>query len=191
MTEQERKKYFDDLIAAAGTTEIWTAAGYILPGGELLNLANVEVFPDPAVRVYTHRDMMKFFGFDNNEIMLNGGIRIGFGDDTDIPYAQIVLEHYSPSSSQWSRIEEMLLLEPQILDLEMNTTLQDTGISFYKRYTSEDTINDMKRDMAAYLDGDTTNYGSFSERTGIPDTTDQVEEALSEEESNEEESTEE
>ena len=188
MTEQERKKYFNDLIAAAGTTEIWTAAGYILPGGELLNLANVEVFPDPAVRVYTHRDMMKFFGFDNNEIMLNGGIRVGFGDDTDIPYAQIVLEHYSPSSSQWSRIEEMLLLEPQILDLEMNITLQDTGTSFYKRYTSEDTINDMKRDMAAYLDGDTTNYGSFSERTGVPDATDPVveEESESEEESTEE-----
>ena len=191
MTEQERKKYFDDLIAAAGTTEIWTAAGYILPGGELLNLANEQIFPDPAVRVYTHRDMMKFFGFDNNEIMLNGGIRIGFGDDTDIPYAQIVLEDYSPSTSQWNRIEEMLLLEPQILDLEMNITLQDTGTSFYKRYTSEDTIYDIKRDMAAYLDGDTTNYGSFSERTGIPDATEPTEEVLSEEESGEEESTEE
>lgn len=176
MTEQERKKYFDDLVAALGTTEIWTAAGYILPDGSLLNLSNVEIYPDPNVCAYTHFDLKKFFGFDNNEIMLNGGVRIGFGDDTDIPYAQIILKDYSPSNSQWSKIEEMLHLEPQILDLEMNVTLQDTGTSFYKRYTSEDTIDDIKRDMAAYLEGDTTNYGSFSERTGIPDTIDPVEE---------------
>lgn len=176
MTEQERKQYFDSLVAATGTTNIWTAAGYIAPDGSLINLSNAEVFPDPAVRVYTHRDMKKFFGFDNDEIMINGGIRVGFGDDTDIPYIQIVLENYAPSTSQWSKIDELLSESPQILDVEMNLTLRDLERSFYKRYTAEEnTVTDIKRDMNAYIEGDTSNYGSFSERTGIPDTNDEDE----------------
>lgn len=170
MTEQERRQYFDDLIETLGTTDIWTAAGYILPGGELLDMSNEDVYPDPSVRVYTHPDLKKFFGFDSEEIMLLGGIRMGFGDENDLPYMQIVLTNYTPTEFQYVKIEELLNSEPYSIDLELNIDLEDLTTSFYKRYTAGNhTIEDIKADLQAYLNGDTTNYGHFNEKFGRPD----------------------
>ena len=94
MAKKSREEFFNDLISKLGITDIWTAAGYIAPDGSLVNLSNVEVYPDPTVRYYTHADLEKFFGISQDEIMDNGGIRIGYGDTSDIPYAQIVLKQY-------------------------------------------------------------------------------------------------
>lgn len=172
--DKTREEFFAEIVAQLGTTEIWTAAGFILPDGTLLDHSNVDIYPDPAVCVYNHKDLKSKFGIDSDEIMLKGGIRIGYGDTTDIPYAQIVLEQYNPTKAQWKKLKELLENEPGILDLEADMKLDQPMTGFYKRYyANEYTLTDMRDDVQAYANGDKTNIGSFSEKLGIPDLLDE------------------
>lgn len=167
---QTREEFFSGLVEHVGLTEYFTAAGFILPDGTLLSLANTDIYPDPTVCAYTHDDLEKFFGYKVEDILLNGAVRIGYGDATDIPYAEIVLKEYTPTLAQWNKINELLNTEPKIVDLEMNMNLNNLDTSFYKRYEAEyDTIEDMKADAQAYINGDKTNLGSFSEKLGTRD----------------------
>lgn len=169
MIEQERKSFFDEIVSILGTTEIFTAAGYILPDGSLLNLANEDICPDTTVRAYTHSDLKTFFGIDNNEILINGGIRIGFCEINNIPYAQIFLMEFQPTTEQWDKLDELLNLSSGTIDLEMDITPDVWGTGFYKRYTIKDTIKNMKKDMIDYINGDKTNIGHFNEGLGEKD----------------------
>lgn len=189
MTVKERQEYFSNLVEKLGITNIWTAAGYILPDGSLLDMSNTDIYPDPAVRVYTHPDLKKFFGFDSEEIMTLGGIRIGYGDITEEPYTQIVLSEYLPTEFQYTKLEELLNTAPFTIDLELNLDLHNLETSFYKKYRAEENdINDIKNDLQAYINGDTTNYGHFNEKFGELDQTGDV---TLEEESESESTTEE
>lgn len=166
MTEQEKKEYFDGLKEAVGTTEIWTAAGFILPDGSLLDLADENVYPDITCCAYTHGDLEKFFGYKQEDIMKYGGVRIGYSDTTDNPYIQVDLSENIPTDTQWSKLNDLLNVSPYLIDVQMNYTSED-ATSFYKRYTKENnTITDLKRDMNNYLNGDTSNLGFFSEKLG-------------------------
>lgn len=170
MAEIDRNEYFEDIVTTLGTTDIWTAAGFIIPDGRLINLSNIEVYPDPTVRYYTHNDLEKFFGYAQDEILINGAIRLGYGDTSDIPYAHIVLQKYQPTAKQWEKIEELLNTEPKILDLELDLDIASPMTSFYKRYNAEEhTIRDIRADTQAYINGDKTNWGRFSEKLGIKD----------------------
>lgn len=170
MAKKPREEYFAELVSKVGTTEYFTAAGFILPDGTLLSLANVDIYPDPTVCAYTHDDLETFFGYKVENILSQGGIRIGYGDATDFPYAEIVLNEYTPTQEQWNKLEELFNSDPKILDLEMDILPGIPGTSFYRRYDARyNTIDDIKADTQDYINGDKTNLGSFSEKLGTQD----------------------
>lgn len=171
MTDKERKDYFDGLVAKMGTTTSWTATGFILPDGTMLNFSNTEIYPDPTVAVYTHEDMEQFFSYKYEDVLLYGGIRVGYCDANDKPFVQLWLKDCDPTDFQWAKLNELLNSETGELDVEAsNMVLNEASTSFYKKYiASENSVNDIRNDLDAYLEGDTTNIGTYSEKLGIKD----------------------
>ena len=168
MPVSSRDEFFREIVERLGTTEIWTAVGYITPDGSMIDLSNVDLYPDPAVRYYTHNDFEKFFGYSQKSMLENGAIRMGYGDTNDIPYAHIVLKKYETTDQQWEKLGELLNTEPFKLDLEIDTDMEDTMNSFYKRYSADrHSIRDMKTDVQTFLNGDKTNLGRFCEKLGV------------------------
>ena len=168
MTPEERTAFFEDIINTLGTTDIWTAVGYILPDGSLVDFSNTEIYSDEATSVYTHHDVKALFGYSREDVLQNGGIRIGYSDTTDHPYAELLISSYDITSAQWARLDELLNTSPNTLDLQV---LKDftKSIPFYKRYTMENTHIDMQSDISRYIDGDLSNAMTFNEKLGIPD----------------------
>lgn len=170
MTDKEKQQFFNSLVEKMGTTPHWTATGFILPDGTMLNFSNTDIYPDPAVAVYTHEDLEKFFGYKQEDVLKYGGIRVGYCDANDKPFIQILFKDCEPTDFQWTKIDELLHTDTGELDVEANTILNNDSTAFYKKYVaSTNTIDDIKDDLDAYLDGDTTNLGTYSEKLGIKD----------------------
>ena len=56
--------------------------------------------------------------------------------------------------------------------MELNLDLNNLSTSFYRRYTAEEhTITDIRADLQAYMNGDTTYYAHFNEKIGKADET--------------------
>ncbi len=168
MTPEERTEFLKDILDTLGTTDVWTAAGYIFPDGSLIDFSNTDVYADRAVRVYTHTDVKNLFGYSREDVLQNGGIRIGYSDTTDHPYAEILISEWGISSAQWERLNELLETPPYTLDLEVLKAFNNY-VPFYKRYTIENTSTDMQHDIMRYIDGDLSNAMTFNEKLGIPD----------------------
>ena len=151
---------FDELINYLGTTEEWTEAGFILPDGTLLDMSGKEQGGEEEKRNLQHKDV-KEFGYSLADLLDKGAIRVGYGDQP-IPFIQISIKNGMPTSAQWDRIDELLSMSPYKLDFEATPEGIDKDnpkTNFYKQYTLEDEIKDIKKDLQAYVKGDKSNIG--------------------------------
>jgi len=171
MVDPRQEAFFADLIEKRGITTNWNSAGFILPDGRLLDLADPQICVDVNIKAYTHKDMLKFFNYALFDIINNGGIRLGICKVNNIPYVQISLQKYQPTSEQWDTINELFNIEPHIIDFEITRVIREDMLGdpendFYKRYTIKDGIKSIKEDMLAYINGDKSNIGIYNEKIG-------------------------
>lgn len=151
---------FDELIDYLGTTEEWSEAGFVLPNGTLIDLSGKELGGEEEKRNLQHKDV-KEFGYNLVDLLDKGVIRVGYGDQPT-PFVQISLKNGFPTSAQWERIDELLSTSPYKLDFEATLNGSDKDnpkTNFYKQYTLEDEVKDIKKDLQAYINGDKTNIG--------------------------------
>lgn len=151
---------FEDLVSFLGTTENWKEAGFILPDGRLVDMSGKNSGGEEDKRNLDHKDINNF-GYTLANLLDMGAIRVGY-DGTKPSFAQMSIKNNMPTSSQWKKIDELLMMTPNKLDLEATPDGDDKDnpkTNFYKQYTIEDDIKLMKQDLQAYINGDKSNIG--------------------------------
>ena len=151
---------FDKLLSYLGTTEKWNEAGFILPDGSLVDMSGKSSGGSANNRNLEHKDVDSF-GYNLSELLDNGAIRVGC-DFVKPSFVQISIKNGTPTRAQWEKIDELLSTSPYKVDFEVTPEGSDKNnprTNFYRQYTIENEIKDIKQDLNAYINGDKTFIG--------------------------------
>lgn len=152
--------YFDELKNYLGTTNNWLEVGFILPNGDLVDMSGKDSGGDSDKRNLQHKDISSF-GYYLPELLDNGAIRIGY-DGVKNTFAQFSIKNGFPTSQQWKRIDDLLSMPPYRIDIEVTPTGEDKDnpkTNFYKQYSIDDSIKNIKFDIVSFSKGDNSNIG--------------------------------
>lgn len=169
-TPETVNDYLRILEERIGTVTEYNRAGYILPNGKLLDASLDNIFENND-RILSHMDV-RFYGFKDNEMLRAGVIKFGECPMNEIPFIDMSLEYFFPTSEQFDVLDDILCKKPNKLDVEAKLTDNTTNKideAFYKRYdfvNEGDTAKIIKRDLQFYLKGDKTYHGCYDEYSG-------------------------
>lgn len=150
----------EELVSYLGVTDNWREAGFILQNGDLLDMSGKSSGGNSDKRNLEHKDI-KSFGCSLDNLLDLGVIRVGC-DFIKPSFVQLSLKNVYPTSEQWKKIEDLLTTSPYKLDFEVTMEGSDRNnpkTNFYKQYTIENSIKEIKKDIAAYMNGDKTHIG--------------------------------
>ena len=163
-------EYLRVLEERMGTTDSYSRAGYILPNGKLLDASMNNIYDNDS-RLLSHMDV-RFYGYKDNEMLHAGVIKFGECPMNEIPFVDMSLEYYFPTTEQLKVLDDILMKKPNQLDVEAkvsDNTVNKTDTAFYKRYdfvNNGDTAKIIKNDLQFYKKGDRTYHGSYDEYSG-------------------------
>lgn len=152
--------FFDELKNYLGTTTNWREVGFILPNGDLIDLSGKDAGGDTEKRNLQHKDISNF-GYSLAEILDNGAMRVGY-DGTTNTFVQFSIKNGFPTSTQWKLVDDLLSLPPYRVDIEVTPEGKDKDnpkTNFYKQYSLDDSIKNIKFDVVSFSKGDTSNIG--------------------------------
>lgn len=161
--------YLTKLERKVGTTEDLDCAGYILPNGKFLDLSLKNVFEE-FDKVLSHNDMI-YFGFDPEDILDAGVIRLGECVYEDFYFVEINMMNFKPTKKQYEAFDTILMKEPNKLCIEARMSKEINNkfnTNFVKMYNflQADTSKNIQNDLNNYEKGDKTYAGCLDERTG-------------------------